>query len=389
MSSPQIGIDASAVVGRRTGIGCYTAELLTGLGRIWPEAWPPARVWVNSRRHPLPANDPWHSSPAFSTRRTRIPGRVLLRSWQYLRWPPVERLAGPLDLIHSPASYIPPTRRARRLITIHDVYFKHAPDHVEPYGGRYFLNTFERGLPALDHVIAVSRFTRDEFLRHYPIDPDRITVVPHGVDFDRFHERAEAADDACLTALGIEPPYFFCVATIEPRKNLGALVEAYAKARQIARTDAGELPRLIIAGQQGWDVGAFEARLDEARLRDRIQLTGYVPNAALPALYRQALGFIFPSLYEGFGLPVLEAMACGCPTLISQTASLPEVAGEAAAYFDPKDTSSIANVLARFVTDPSMRNSLREAGLKQVRSFDWATTARKTLEVYKRVMDLD
>jgi len=383
---PQIGIDASSVVGLRTGIGHATAELLSALGDCWPGDWPPARVWVNSPRHELPSEDSWLASPAFQVRRTRLPGRALLRGWQYLHWPPAEMLLGPVDLVHAPASYIMPVRAARRVVTVHDIYFKYAPQHVEPYGGGYFAQTFERGLERVEHVIAVSEFTREELLKFYPLDPHRISVVPNAVDPRRFNPEPLAEDPAIIKGLGVAPPYLLCVATIEPRKNLITLIEAYARARQILRAGGQRLPRLVITGQPGWGIKALTARVSEALLQDMVTVTGYLEDRLLPALYRQALGFVFPSIYEGFGMPVLEAMACGCPAAVAKAASLPEIAGDAAAYFNPRDSDSMARALTRFVTDPHWRGDLREAGLRRAREFTWATTARKTLEVYRQVM---
>ncbi|HOE95299.1 MAG TPA: glycosyltransferase family 1 protein [Candidatus Sumerlaeota bacterium] len=385
---PRIGFDAASVVGPRTGIGHATAELLTALAEIWPENWPVARVWVNSRRHALPEHDPWMSARVYDVKRTTLPGRLILRGWQYLGWPPAEIWTGPIDLLHSPASYIPAVRAARRVVTVHDIYFKHAPTLVDTYGGKYFYQTFERGLPEVDQIIAVSEFTRAELLKHYRVSPEKVSVVPHAVNLNRFREEPAPDDNEHLRQLGIEKPYLLCVATIEPRKNLVTLLEAYARARRIMEAGGQKLPRLVITGQPAWGIKPFEARLREAKLQDLVTPTGYVPDAALPALYRQALGFVFPSLYEGFGLPVLEAMACGCPTLISRAGSLPEIAGDAAHYFNPRESGSIARELVTFLADPMHRSALRDAGLRRARQFTWAATARGTLNVYRRVLGL-
>jgi alpha-1,3-rhamnosyl/mannosyltransferase len=312
---------------------------------------------------------------------------LLLRGWQYLKWPPIERFTGPVDLVHSPASYFPPARAARRVMTVHDLYFHHAPGHVEPYGGAYFAQTFRHSLPQAAHIIAISQFTRQELLRFYTMPEDRISVIPQGVDCTRFRPEPQADDNAQLERLGIEKPYLLSVATIEPRKNLVTLIEAYARARQILRAAHQRLPRLVIVGLHGWGLQALKERLYEARLDSgEVHLTGYVPDAALPALYRHAFGLVFPSLYEGFGMPVLEAMASGCPTAVANTSALPEVGGEAAAYFNPRDSDALARLLARFLGDPLLRQNLREAGFARAAQFSWQATARATLDVYRHVL---
>jgi glycosyltransferase involved in cell wall biosynthesis len=176
------------------------------------------------------------------------------------------------------------------------------------------------------------------------------------------------------------------VATAEPRKNLVNLIEAYARARRILKAARQELPRLVLTGLEGWGLEPLRERVREAGVSDRVTFTGYVPDAVLPALYRQAFAFVFPSVYEGFGMPVLEAMACGCPALIARAGSLPEVAGDAAAYFNPRDTTSMARALANFVAQPQMRVGLRQAGLTQCQRFTWDATAKATLALYRHVL---
>ena len=383
---PRIGIDASSVVGPRTGIGHSTACLLNELANCWPAEWPTPRVLVNSRRHPLPMDDPWLRSGRFDVHHKRWPGKALLRGWQYLNWPPMERMLGPLDVLHAPASYIPPRHSARRIITVYDLYFRQAPLDVEPYGGGYFLKTFERGLPAVDQVITISEFTRGELLHYYPLDPARITVIPLGVDLDRFSPQPDPGDVQQLENLGVKPPYLLCVATIEPRKNLITLIEAYARAREILKAARQQPPPLVIAGQAAWGRPALEARLKEARLGDVVELTGYLPDEALPALYRKAMGFVLPSLHEGFGMPILEAMACGCPVAVSRAAAMPEVAGDAALYLNPRDSQAMARSLVEFISEPHLRASLRSAGFERIKRFTWSGNACSTLDVYLDVM---
>ena len=156
--------------------------------------------------------------------------------------------------------------------------------------------------------------------------------------------------------------------------------------RQILRAGGQKPPHLVITGQPAWGIKALEARVKEASLQNIVKFTGYLDDELLPPLYRQALGFVFPSFYEGFGMPVLEAMACGCPVAVAQAAALPEIAGNAALYFNPKDSDSMARILTQFITEPHLRADLRRTGLQRAQKFTWGATARGILDVYRHVL---
>jgi glycosyltransferase involved in cell wall biosynthesis len=388
MSIPtaQVGINASSVVGARTGIGQATAALLGGMARHWPEAWPRARAWINSRRHSLPENDAWIQSGAYEVIHTRWPGRALLRSWQYMKWPPVEKFIGSADLFHAPASYIPPPSRSGKIVTVHDIYFQYAPGDVEPYGGGYFNQTFHR-LHEAKKIIAISGFTRKELLKFYPLDPDRIVIIPQGVDHDRFSGEEEERDLKELESLGIEQPYLLCVATREPRKNMTILLEGYARADRVLKAGRQRIPPLVIAGSSGWGQKEINRILEEGQIREKVILTGYLPDPVIPALYRHAMLYIMPSLYEGFGMPVLESMSCGCPTLLAEIDVFREVAGDAAVYFNPHNSALLARQLVTLVGDHEQRADLREAGFTRAEAYTWDSTAKSTIDVYREALE--
>jgi glycosyltransferase involved in cell wall biosynthesis len=213
------------------------------------------------------------------------------------------------------------------------------------------------------------------------VPPEKIVVVHHGVA-GRFRPHE---DDRRSLVDGVQPdasqqpatprePYFLYVGTIQPRKNLVRLLEAFAQL-------SPEAPRLVIAGKRGWLSAPIERRAAELGLAERVVFAGYVPDAELPGLLRGALAFVFPSLYEGFGMPVLEAMAAGVPVLTSSTSALPEVAGDAALLVDPCDTAAIAGGMARLAGDASLRADLRARGLARAAEFTWERCARETLAV--------
>jgi len=383
----RIGFDASSTVGPRTGIGVATAELLTALLPVWPESWS-LKVLVNSARWAPPDGDAWPRSKRIELRRTRLPGRLLLRGWQWVGAPPIEWLLGPLELHHSPAGYLTPSRRARAVLTVHDVYFARGPEHPDPFGVSYFRRTFPRRLASAGRVIASSEFTRGELIELYGLQPERVHVVPLGVDPARFHAMLTEADRRAVEPWAPDGPYWLCVSTIGPkRKNLTRLVEAYAR----ARVHAPDLPPLVIAGRQdpGPELEALRRAIDAGGLDGRVRLTDYLPPPTLPSLYRAARALVIPSLSEGFGLPALEAMACGCPVLAARAGALPEVVGEAALLFDPTSADAIAAAILQVDREPPLREALRVAGIDRARRFTWAASAQATLGVYATALAED
>lgn len=379
-----IGYDASSAFGERTGIGHATARLLDALGERLPDGWRVRALFYSARREPL-AGDPWLASPRVELRRLRVPSRALLRGWEWLRFPPVEALIGGVALHHSPASYPTPTLRAKSVLTVHDLCFLDEPGHDDPFGGSYFRKTFPKGLARAGRIIAVSQFTKDAVVCAYGISPEKITVIRHGVDRREFHPEADAGDRERIESWTRGEPFILCVASFGPRarKNPGALLEGYAAARSGAKPP----PRLLILGHRGTaqEQAEFAAQLDRLGLGDCVAQTGYVPPKALPAFYRDASALVMPSLCEGFGLPVIEAMACGCPILAADAGALPEVAGGAAELFDPRDPASLARAIARLGEEGASAR-LREAGLERVKTFTWDAAARKTIEVYAELL---
>lgn len=281
------------------------------------------------------------------------------------------------DVFHAISSFLPRMNRSKTVWTVHDLSFKVNPEWFEAETAEGLDERFRTNLERADHIITVSRSTKDDLLKYYDYPADHITPIHHGIC-------AHALTPASMTpaavttaaALGASDRYILAVGTIEPRKNLARLVHAYT------RTDVPE--KLILVGGRGWKFQPVFDAIESSRRRSNITWMNYVPPEELSALYKGATFFIYPSLYEGFGLPLLEAMAHGCPSITSRTSSLPEVAGSAALYVDPYSEIDIAEKIETLSNDEDLRRRLRIKAIAQSRLFDWKTAASETIKVYQR-----
>jgi len=238
-----------------------------------------------------------------------------------------------------------------------------------------------RALRRVDAVITVSACSRRDILAHFGLSPKRIAVIPEGVE-PRFRPVPDSPERrAALARYGVAPPFLLYLGGINARKNLSRLLEAYARLRE-----RHPRLRLVIGGKRQWQAGEIMATFARLALGDAVCFTGYVEDADLPALYSAAEVFVFPSLYEGFGLPPLEAMACGTPVVTSTVSALPEVVGDAALTVDPHDVPGLAAAIERALTDDGLRATLRRRGLTRAGQFTWHRAARETLALYDRIL---
>lgn len=266
------------------------------------------------------------------------------------------------------------------VITIHDLSILRYPQHYSVLQRLHLQWALPRMVRSAAAIIAVSEATKRDLIEHLNVPPDRVHVVPNGVDHRRFHprHRPEARQRAGLM-LGIEPPYILALSTLEPRKNLPTLLRAYARLGR-------DVPKLVLAGARGWGEGPLFELVKELGLQDRVRFTGYVPEAVLPDLYAGARLFVYPSLSEGFGLPVLEALACAAPVVTGNSSSLPEVAGDAALLVDASSASELTRAMRQVLESKKLRDELRAKGPKQAAKFSWERTAQQTLAVYESVL---
>jgi glycosyltransferase involved in cell wall biosynthesis len=377
----QIAVDARpAAFPYRTGVGQYTWHLLRLLPAVDPDstyvAW-----YLNARGllgGPRRAFDQI-SAPNLRERWTPIPARWFRPLEQRLEIPPVEWLVR-FDVFFAPNFVPPPTRTRRLVLTVHDVAFRLYPE-TAPHSTRMWLNRLDRAVHQASRIIVVSEHTKRDFLELYRVAEDRIAVVPNGVDPRSFRAVGDEAVDALRRRLGLRHPYLLYLGGIEPRKNLPRIVRAFA----LLRSDIQ--PALVIAGwrtewnPEGWN--ELQSALEKlpSGIRSRVQLTGYVPEKDKAALMVGAEAIVYPSLYEGFGLQVLEAMAAGSPVLTSNVSALPEVAGGAAVLVDPTDPEAIAEGMRELLSNDELRKELRERGRARAAQFTWEETARRTVQV--------
>lgn len=309
--------------------------------------------------------------------------RTMVRLWHRLNvpWPRVDWFTGgPLDLLHATDFVLPPSNARRTLLTVHDLAFHFYPEAAMPSLHHYLNVVVPRSVRRASHIVADSHSTARDLEEVWHIPTERITVVQGAVDHDHFRPIEDAAMLAAVRArYGIGgQPYILGLSRLEPRKNFTRLIEAFHQARQAAR-----LPHhLVIGGSKGWLYDAIFARVQELGLQDVVHFPGFIDDADLPALYSGADFFAYPSLYEGFGLPIVEALACGTPVLTADNSCLPEAAGDGALYANATDVDSIAAAIVQLATDADLRQHLRTAGLAHAATFTWTRSAQQLLNAY-------
>ena len=275
-------------------------------------------------------------------------------------------------------------RSCRYVVTVHDVIPLILPETFTPRHRLVVRMALARVRRKADRVIVPSHAVKRDVVRRVGLPEDRVVVTHEGCEARFRPVRSGTALRDVAARYGLPPRYVLAVGTLEPRKNLTTLLEAFARLRRDGEVDADL--RLVLAGARGWLEEPIFATVRSLGLEDAVRFTGFVDDDDLPAVYSGAALFVFPSLHEGFGLPLLEAMACGVPVVTSNISSLPEVAGDAAVLVDPRDEQGLAGAIARLLRDEALRGRLREAGIARARQFSWEATARRTLDAYAAVV---
>jgi glycosyltransferase involved in cell wall biosynthesis len=355
---------------RRTGVSRYIDELIRHLAHgpaqdeliayvsrsLEPAGWD----GVQLRRASVPVDKP--------------PVRI---GWEAAVLP-VATLRDRLSVYHGTVNTLPAGIRAATAVTVHDLAFLHYPNQVTAKRYQYLKRMIRYSVGRADVVLVPSEATRTDVVEAFRVDPDRVIVTPLGVD-PRFKPASEAAVSVARKLYVLQKPFILTVGTLEPRKNLPMLVRALAALRDQFPHD------LVLAGPEGWLMDEIERTITETGIGDRVRRIGFVDDEALVALYSGADVVAIPSLYEGFGLPVLEAMASGAPVLTSNISSLPEVAGDAAVLVDPGTLDAVVEGLRQVLASDALRARLRAAGPAQAAQFTWERTASLTRAAYQRI----
>ncbi len=368
----RICLDISPAVHRHAGIGRYTHELLAAL-TVFDHANEYC-AFYNAPRGNERLDTPLDRLPSHTIRLSakRLRLRVLLAHFCGIA---LDRWLPPCDVFHATDYLLPPLRRAASVLTIYDLTFRFFPEHHLPLNRWYLSLMVPRFAQRASAIIAISENTRRDLAQRMQIPPEKVTVTYLGVN-PVFRPMDDAVGLARVRQKYHLPARFILYfGTVEPRKNLLTLLDAYRAL--LARDDA--LPDLVIAGRKGWLHQPVLQRVRELGLDARVQFTEWVDENDAPALMNAASVFVYPSLYEGFGLPPLEAMACGTPVVCSNASSLPEVVGDGGILVEPRDAGALAGAVERVLADQPLRADLRARGLAQARKFSWERTARETL----------
>jgi len=389
----RIGIDYTSAVHQGAGIGRLTRNVVQALAVLDASSRPSEDEYtllIQGREIPFPPQpeNPMGSQNAASgipnlnwrEVRTRLNERWWTRIWHRLQIPlNAEWLVGQVDLFHGPDFVLPPLRpRTRAIVTVHDLSFLHLPHCFEPALLDYLNAAVPRAAARADWVLADSESTRRDAIERLGVLEQQTSVLYPGVEsrFQRIQDRA--ALNRVRTQYGLPEHFILSVGTVQPRKNYVRLVEAFA---QLDSEDV----HLVIVGGKGWLYQELFRRIEELDLQERVHLTGYVDDADLPTIYNLAQVVAQPSLYEGFGIPIVEAMACGIPVVAADNSSLPEAAGDAGLLVDALDSEALADALSRALTDSQLRRTMIERGLTQARQFTWQKAAETLHAIYQQI----
>lgn len=364
----RVCIDIQSAITQRAGVGRYTKSLVEHLGPL--AGGDELRLFYFDFKRagtPLSVDHATHAAVRW------LPGRLAQKAWTAIGWPPFNWFAGAAEVFHFPNFIRPPLTRGKSVVTIHDVSFLRHPETTEERNLRYLTAQIRKTVEQTDRIITDSEFSAREIAELLGVHPDRVTAIPLGLT-----HHAASPDARAVQALKLDRPYLLFLGTLEPRKNIPFLIDVFER---LTSFDGD----LVIAGMKGWKYEPILQRIRDSQHANRIRYLEYVEDHLLPGLYAGAELFVFPSLYEGFGFPPLEAMRCGTPVVSSNGGSLPEVLGDAAERIEGFDAGEWAARLEQVISDRALRDRLGAAGRKRAAIYRWEETARRTWDVYREM----
>jgi len=369
----RIGIDAHSVGTKLGGNESYAVNLIEALAQI--DSVNNYTIYVTTNEARDRFTDRW---PNFKVRST-LPHTPLIRIPLTLS---AELRKRPVDVLHVQFT-APPFCPCPVVVSIHDLSFEHLPETFKRRSRTQLRLTVRRSARRATRILSLSEHTRRDIIETYRIDAEKVSAIPLAAA-DHFRPVADNRElQRVRHKYGIDGDYILCVGSIQPRKNVARLIRAYALLR--GNFSADKLPKLVLVGKCAWLYDETLRTLEKTGVKDTSVVTGYVPESDLPALYSGALCFVYPSYFEGFGLPPLEAMKCGTPVIVGNRTSLPEVVGDAALSVDPFDIEAIAAAITRLMNNSALRDELSVRGQERARMFSWQHTAEETLKIYTEV----
>jgi glycosyltransferase involved in cell wall biosynthesis len=366
------GLDVRPSLRQPTGVGTYVLGLLEHLPRQAPGDR--FTFFSASAKERYPARD-WPTNVRLVDR--RLPVKLLNLAWSRIGWPPLDRLVGePLDLVHSPHPLLVPCARGKQILTVHDLFFLKHPEMVKGDARRDYVSRVRDHVKRADGVVCVSEYTASEVRHLLDVPEEKIAVTPHGIDPIFAQEPPSEAVEQALRRYGLPRGGILYLGSDEKRKNLVTLVMAYFALARKRR----DVPPLVLVGPGSqWSQGG-------SRIGPQIRATGYLPREDVRALFAASAMLVLPSLEEGFGLPLVEAMAARLPVVCSTGSAFSEVAGDAALLVETRETAPLANAIARLLDDTALAASLRDRGQERSKQFHWQRTAELTLAFYRKVL---
>jgi len=380
----KILIEGTALMSDKpSGVGQYTKRLLEAMTKLAPKNEYSVFGFHFFTKKALPRE--WVKHPSLKYRYVRwLPGRGYNQLFKKgIRIPINLLLRQKPDITFFP-NFVrwPLTGKGKSVIVIHDIAFEYFPQYIGAKNLIYLKKQVPRSLREADHIVAVSEYTKQDIMKHYGVSPAKISVVHPAIDHSDYYPRDHKTVAAARTTYKLPEQYILFVSTLEPRKNIIGLLDAYALLPQKLQQD---FP-LIFVGGKGWADTDLLARFEKYKNLP-IRRLGYVPDEDMAAVYSGASLFVYPSFYEGFGMPVVEAMACGVPVITSNVSSLPEVVGDGAKLVDPKSTPSITKAMIEILENKTLQADLRAKGLAEAKKFTWETSAKNLLRVFSELTE--